>query len=348
MRLIRHLLPLLVTVLALSSALAQAQVRTFEHPRLQGVAVNYCGALSTSCGEQMATYWCLSQGYEYASEWSAAPALDATATTVRLDDSALCHGTQCDAFATIVCGKEAQTFVMPRLGAAARATVIAPTLRGTQIAVDAVEYQVLIPGCHQREPGVFLCESVHEYQHCRTLLKSGKVFSCRAGLAFDGGFAEPVAVEPGDYELELKSSAEIRVERGRRGEGRVRGEARVELSFTAPSEEQGFWCLQRDRYVYFPTGPEGGLSEIDDTAGCSAPIEVKFAPHEDHVLQAYDLCSSFSAWGSSMEQPMDIIVSALFHVSSLSSQSRGSFGSKSTIIAPYLTVKAPVQIDCRD
>jgi hypothetical protein len=237
---------------------------------------------------------------------------------------------------------------MPRLGAAGLATVIAPSRRSAANTFEAVEVEVLVPGCHQREPGVFLCETVHEYQHCRTLMKSGKVFSCRAGLAFDGGFATPIAAGQGDYTLEMDSSAHIRVEQGQRGEGKLRGEAEFEIAFALPALEKTSWCLQRDRYIYYPTGPKGGIGEIDDNADCDVPITGEIRPHEDDLLNAYDLCNSFSAWGSELDHTMDVIVAALFNIGSSSPRFLAEHGSSSTIMAPYLTVKAPVRIDCRE
>jgi hypothetical protein len=56
------------------------------------------------------------------------------------------------------------------LGPAGRSTVLSPNLRSAEVSLDAAEYRVLIPGCAPREPGVFYCESVHQFQHCRTLM----------------------------------------------------------------------------------------------------------------------------------------------------------------------------------
>ena len=179
-------------------------------------------------------------------------------------------------------------------------------------------------------------------------MQSGRIFGCRAGLAFDGGSVQPEMAEPGQYELSVDSDAEVRVEQGARGQGRIRGEVRVEVAFQPPAKEQGVWCLQRDRYVYYPTGPKGGMSEIDDTDDCELPIEVTFAPHEDDLLQAYDLCTSFDAWGTELEQPIDLLVAAVFHIGSASPKFLQQHGSSTAMLARYLTVKAPMRIECRD
>lgn len=333
--------------LAAVTSPATAQVRTFDGPSYGGYSISYCGVAADSCGEAVASAWCRSQSYEFASEWSAASGDDGT-VTVRLEDGNVCRGDQCDAFASITCNRRRAEFRMPRLGALGRATIIEPGLRAAAVAYETVEFTTLIPGCHQREPGVYLCETAHEYQHCRTLMQQGQVFSCRAGLAFDGGFATPVQPKPGEFDLDVESDIQIRVERDTRGEGRVRGEARVAVSFRPPATLDSSWCLQRDRYLYFPTGPKGGIGEIDDTSACDTPIEATIVPHEDDVLVAHELCNSFAAWGSEIEHSTDVLVGALFTLGSNSPAFVDQYGSPTVIVAPYVTVKAPVSIDCRD
>lgn len=335
-----------VTVGIAAPATAQ-QVQTFANPTHEGFAVSYCDANGSVCGEQPATRWCVSQGFQYARDWAAARGDEVSEATVRLDDGSVCQGAQCEAFGSITCGGGGKTYRLPALGAAGRATLIAPNRRAAETEFQAVEFDVLIPGCHQREPGVFLCENVHDYQYCRSLLHEGRVSGCRAGLAFDGAFAEPVAAAPDAYDLELRSSSEITVEQGRRGQGRVKGEARFKVTFAPPSQ-RGMWCLQRDRYVYYPTGPKGGLSEIAGTADCDEPIEGSFAPHEDDVFQAYDLCEAFEAWGEELEQPSELLVAALFSVGSAHPAFASANASGTKIIAPYLTIAAPTKVKCKD
>lgn len=330
-----------------ATASAGAEVRTFQDPTHGGFAVSYCGGNGTGCGEQVATSWCRSHGYEYAQEWAATSG-DATTRTVSLDDGAFCNGAQCDAFGSITCGRESQPGQMPQLGALAMSTVISPSRRNAELSYDSVEFDVLIPGCHQTDPGTFLCESVYEYQHCRTLMRSGRVFSCRAGLAFEGGFAEPVAAKPGDYVLSLESSAEVRVDAGVRGPGRIRGDVEFEIAFKQPKLEYAFWCLQRDRYVYETTGPSGGLADIDDIDDCDEPVKARFEPNEDDLLRAFDLCNAFDAWGNEIEDTIDVIVASLFHLDSANPRFRAEHGDAGIVIAPYLTVKAPMKIVCRD
>ena len=341
-----HRLPSILTtalVAAGFAASASAQVRTFANPAHDGLPLSYCAAAGEVCGAKVATDWCNTQGFDQATDWAALPGVDFTSTTVRLDDGWVCRGAQCEAFASITCAMETPAFRMPTLGSSVHTTVLEPGLRDIEAAIEPAEFGVLIPGCHQREPGVFLCETVLEYQHCRTLMGEGKVFGCRAGLAFDGGFAEPVAAEAGDYELDVRSNAEMVVTHGQRGEAKVRGNARVEVTFGLPPLEAGDRCLQRDRYVYYPTGPKGGLGEIDDIDECGAPIQATVVPNEDDALQAYDMCDVFAAWGGEIEQPIELLVAALFHVDSSATFSDAG----SRIVAPYVTVRAPMKVSCQ-
>lgn len=328
---------------------AAAQVQSFDRPQHQGFDVSYCGADSGSCGEPMATAWCLSVGYEHAQDWAARAGTDATSRAVRLDDGAVCEGAACESFAAITCGREAESFPMPALGAAAtNATVLSPSRRQTELVLEAAQYTVLMPGCSQREAGVFVCKSELEYQHCRTLMISRMVDSCRADLAFDGGLARPRAATPESYELAVDSDAKVRVTLGDRGFGQIRGEAEVELVMQIPTEDESAWCLQRDRYVYFPTGPKGGLSEIGEPADCDEPIEFSFEAHEDDLFRAYDLCETFVAWGMEIEDSIDVLVAGLFEIRSGSPAFAAAHGANRAVIAPYVEIEAPLTIECRE
>jgi hypothetical protein len=231
------------------------------------------------------------------------------------------------------------------LAAAAALGTVRPA--PAQVALDTAELQLLIPGCFQREPGVFLCDSIYEYEHCRTLMISRMVFSCRAGVAFENGFAEPREAAAGEYTLTLESDAEVRVVKGRRGYGRIKGEAEAEIAFDPP-RETGSWCATRESYLYYPTGPKGGMSEIGEAAPCDEAIAFGFEPHRDDILRAYDLCESFAAWGGELESSIDVLAAGLFEISSASPEFRARHGAGSALIAPYLMVEAPLTIECRE
>lgn len=339
----------LFAVAAAVAVPAGAQLRTFERPQLNGLDVSYCGAAPDSCGERMAAAWCRSVGYEYASDWAARAGIDAASRAIRQDDGAVCAGAACESFATITCGREAETFAAPVLGAAAtNATVLSPNLRTTQTVLEAAEYRVLIPGCSQQDPGVFVCDSVLEFQHCRTLMISRMIDWCEADFAFEGNFAEPRVASPENYELSVDSDARVRVTRGDRGWGQIRGEAEIELSIRPPIDNDGAWCLQRDRYVYYPTGPMGGMSDIGESGECEEPIEFSFEAHEDDLVRAYDLCESFAAWGLEIQDEIEVIVAGLFQIRSASPSFAQAHGGGRAVIAPYVNVEAPLKIECRE
>lgn len=326
---------------------AQAQLQSFASPTHQGADVSYCGAGAGSCGEDMASAWCRAIGYEFASDWAARAGIDASSRAVRLDDGSVCEGAACESFATITCGREGQTFTMPVLGPAGRATVLTPDRRATATALDTAEYRVLIPGCSQRNPGVFECEEVIEYQHCRTLMISRMVHSCRAGLTFDADFAEPRTVKAEEYEIEIDSNAKVRVALGNRGFGQVRGDADIVLRIRPPLDGESAWCLQRDRYTFHPTGPMGGMSEIGESAECDEPIEYSFEPHQDDLIRAYDACETFAAWDSEIKDSIEIVVAGLFQIRSSAPEFIARHPSGGAVIASLVQVEAPLTIDCR-
>lgn len=342
-----HFHAALVILGAMLSLPAGAQVRQFDSPKHEGFDISYCGSDSVSCGESVATAWCRSNGYDYASGWAARAGIDDSSRAVRLDDGSVCQGAACEAFASITCGREAQTFTMPVLGAAGRATVLSPNLRSTEIPLDSAEYRVLIPGCTQSDPGVFVCESELEYQHCRTLMISRMIHSCRADLSLDRSIAEQRTAAADDYELEVKSKATVRVTLGDRGFGQIRGDAEVELLIEPPTNDEAAWCLQRDQLVFYPTGPMGGMSEFGEATECDEPIELSFEPHKDDLLRAYDLCDAFAAWDSEIEDRIDILVGGLFQIRSASPDFISSYPTGGAVIAPFVSVEAPLTIDCR-
>lgn len=337
-----------LSILAILFALpAAAQVQSFVNPQENGLDVSYCGADPASCGEAMASAWCQAHGYEYASDWAARAGIDASSRAVRLDDDSVCAGAACESFANITCGRQTQGLTMPVLGPSGRATVLSPNRRGTETELDTGEYRVLIPGCSEQSTGVYECESVLEYQHCRTLMISRMVSSCRAGLSLQEAFAEPRAAAPDEYEIEIDSSAKVRISRGVRGFGQIRGQAKVVLKIEPPVPGESAWCLQRDRYVFFPTGPMGGTSEIGESAECDEPIEFSFKAHEDDMMRAYDLCETFAAWGSEIEDSIEILAAGLFQIRSANPDFVASYPSGGAVIAPIVVVEAPLTIDCR-
>lgn len=324
--------------LFLSSAFAE--VRTFDLPQYQGSMLAYCSADRSLCGEELANAWCVNEGYDRASNWLLADNTGVVSPPTNRQPAG-------SGFRSITCSRAESNFVAPTLGSFARSTVIAPNRRAAESAISLVAYQVSVPGCTQREPGIFLCESVHDYQHCRALFASGRVFGCRAGVAFASGFAKPQPAVEGSFKLDIESSAIATVRRDQRGKGRLRGRAEFELDLNEPVLEEGRVCLQRDRYLYHPNGPMGGMSDIDSTDSCDRTIRASFEPNQDDLLHAYDMCNSMGAWGAQIEQPIEILVAGLFHVvnSNWAETVKGGM-LPPDIVAPYLTVRAPMRVNC--
>jgi hypothetical protein len=176
---------------------------------------------------------------------------------------------------------------------------------------------------------------------------SRMIYSCRAGLSLKEAFAEPRAAAPDEYEIEIDSNARVRVTLGVRGFGQVRGQAKVVLKIEPPIPGESAWCLQRDRYVFYPTGPMGGTSEIGESAECSEPIEFSFEPHQDDLIRAYDLCDTFAAWDSELEDSIEILAAGLFQIRSANPEFIARHPTGGAVIAPIVVVEAPLTVDCR-
>ena len=306
----------------------------------RGKPLTYCSVDGSVCGADFAHQWCIEQGYERASNWTLAENAAVIASPSNRANNR-------NGFSTVTCAREGTQFRAPRIGLLARSTVIAPDRRGTSMATAPVRYQVGLPGCSQREPGVFLCETAHDYQMCRSLLQSGQVYGCRAGMAFASGFAKPVSISTGEADLSVDSNAVATVHRDRRGRGKLRGDVEFQMLIPVPDVSQEMMCLQRDRYVYYPTGPMGGLSGIEQTGDCEDPVRGEFEPHEDDLLRAWDLCAAENAWGHEIEQPIEVLVAGLFHFidADIAGTIKGATAAPN-IIAPYATVRAPMRVRC--
>jgi hypothetical protein len=291
----------------------------------------------------------VTQGYEYASGWGLERGIGALQPTISVDNSRVCQGDQCDGFTAITCGREERVFRVPSLGGNTRGTVFTPDRRQAAPAVTRTEIQIVVPGCSQLEPGVLLCHSVPEYQYCRSLLQDGYALGCRAKLGLDGAIAELHEAPADSYELSLRARASVTINQGNRGDGRVRGETRYDVTFAIPEHTEATEsCLQRDRYEYHQTGPSGGSSNIYESADCDEPIEGSFSPHEDEILRAYDLCESRRAWGTKIEATTERIVAGIFHFSAVTASSVSDGAAASRSVATYLAIAAPLEVICRD
>ena len=80
---------------------AQADVRTFRTPSFEGYRLDYCKSSGSECGERVATAWCVTQGFEYASDWGLERDIGALQPTISVDNSRVCQGDRCDGFTAI-------------------------------------------------------------------------------------------------------------------------------------------------------------------------------------------------------------------------------------------------------
>jgi hypothetical protein len=321
----------------------------FRSPSFEGYRLDYCKSSGSECGERVATEWCVTQGYEYASDWGLERGIGGLQPTISVDNSRVCQGDQCDGFTAITCGREERVFRVPSLGGNTRGTVFTPDRSQAAPAVTRTEIQIVVPGCSQLEPGVLLCHSVPEYQYCRSLLQDGYILGCRARLGLDGAIADLHEATAGSYELSLRARASVTIDQGTRGDGRVRGETRYDVTFAIPEHTEATEsCLQRDRYEYHQTGPSGGSSKIYESADCDESIEGSFSPHEDEILRAYDLCESRRAWGTKIEGTTERIVAGIFHFSAVTASSASDGAAASRSAATYLAIAAPLEVICRD
>jgi hypothetical protein len=346
-----RVLPLQIAVLTLLAGSiipeARAEDRTFQNPVYQGYRLDYCKASGRDCGERVATAWCATQGFEYASDWGIDRDIGTLQPTLRLDNGDLCDHEQCDGFAAITCGSEESVLRMLDVWGLTRSTVFTSDRQRVMSAVTSPEAQQVVLGCSQLEPGVLLCESAPGYQHCRTLLEAGQVLGCRAALGMDGPVAGLYEATSGSYELSLRAKASVTVDRRRPGEGRIRGETRYRVTFAIP-ERAGIaeTCLQRDRYEYHQTGPNGGSSVIYEADDCDEPLEGRFSPHEDDLRYAYGLCEGHRAWGTRIEATTDLVVAGIFHFTELTASAGGAAASRS--VTPYLAIRAPLRVNCTE
>lgn len=318
---------------------AWAEVRTFENPTYHGAPVAYCNLSGDLCGEEIARRWCINEGFEAVNSWMLS---DVAGAGIARETGAQ------RGFTHITCSRRSDDFNAPALDSYARITAFSPDRASIQSTFAPVRYYLTVPGCHQSEPGVFMCETVHDYQHCRTLYRSGKVFGCKAGVAFSSQFATPTSADPSSYDLDVESTAIATVQYGQRGHGRLRGEAKFNLAFSESPVPADKFCIQRDRYVYHSTGPMGGMSGIEEAAPCDQAIAGSFEPNEDDLIRAYDLCNGQDAWGGSVEQSIDLLVAGLYHVADAGVVDRAWLSADDIdVLAPYVTVRAPMTVRCR-
>jgi hypothetical protein len=257
--------------------------------------------------------------------------------------------TRCDPAANSCSGAAPSGPATPALGGAGRVTLLSPSRRATEVALGTSSSRVPVPGCDAAAPGVLRCGTINEYQHCRTLMISAMVDSCRIEMPFVGLPVEARPASPGSYQLTVESDARVRIVRGERAFSQVRGKADALLQLELPAEARApAWCVQRDRFQYSMTGSGAGVPDIGDSADCAEPIEIRFTANDDDALRAYDRCEIADAWGEELEDTIEIFVAGLFHIRSASPAFAARYPGGEAVVAEYVTVTAPFEIDCRD
>jgi hypothetical protein len=253
--------------------------------------------------------------------------------------------TRCDPAANTCAGAGGRATAM---GPAGQATVL-PAGRGAPgVVVDGSAELVSVPGCTRFSEGTMLCGMLQDYQHCRTLMISAMVESCRIEVAFASGVIDPREAAAGSYELSVESNARVRINREEKGFGQMRGTASVELTFDLPVEATPpAWCLQRSQYLYYSTGPKAGLPEIEDAEPCDVPLTFNFKAHADDLMRAWNLCETFAAWDEDLEDSIEVLAAAVFHIRSSAPEFAARYPEGAATIAPYTMVKAPLTIECR-
>jgi hypothetical protein len=110
---------LLLTVLALFATVAAAQAGStdFANPKQGGNRLDYCFSWQKGCGQQAADAWCVSKGFENASDFSKAKGIGADTPTRTIGDNSVCDKAGCDGFKSISCYKQANDsiFVAPKV-----------------------------------------------------------------------------------------------------------------------------------------------------------------------------------------------------------------------------------------
>ncbi len=346
---LRQALPTLAFFLMVAnvSTNATADERTFHNPSAEGYRLDYCSTTGRNCGERIASEWCVTRGYEYATDWTVDSNIGDLQPTVRIDTLSVCRDRQCDGFSAITCGREAESFNVPDLGIYTRSTVFTADGRQAAPTVATNEVTLVVPGCTQFEPGELLCETLEHYDNCRGLLQGGYGLRCLAELDLDEAAPSLEEAQSGSFDLSLRGRPSVTVNQGHRGQGEIRGAVRYRVEFEISDHGDGLEnCVQRDQYEYRQTGPGAGLSSITATDSCRKSLEGRFSPHDDDLLYAYDRCEVDRAWGREIEGTSDLVVASIFHVSAATASADDRDPNESRTVAPYLSIAAPIDIVC--
>jgi hypothetical protein len=92
-----------VLALFLSHTLAEAETKTFDSPKLGDNRLDWCVNWGTGCGEEAATAWCKTVGFDKAVDAQQAPDIGASLPTKLIATGEVCDQSYCDGFTSITC-----------------------------------------------------------------------------------------------------------------------------------------------------------------------------------------------------------------------------------------------------
>ena len=86
-----------------SSSLAEAETKTFDSPKFSGNRLDWCVNWGTGCGQDAATAWCKTEGFDVAVASEQAPDIGAATPTKLIATGEVCDQSYCDGFTSISC-----------------------------------------------------------------------------------------------------------------------------------------------------------------------------------------------------------------------------------------------------
>lgn len=89
--------------LCLSSGFAEAETKTFDSPKLGDNRLDWCEKWGAGCGEEAATAWCKTVGFDKAVGGKQAPDIGASTPTKLIATGEVCDQSYCDGFLFITC-----------------------------------------------------------------------------------------------------------------------------------------------------------------------------------------------------------------------------------------------------
>ncbi len=92
-----------VLALCFSAPFAEAETKAFDSPKLGENRLDWCLNWGTGCGEEAATAWCKTVGFDKAVDTKQAPDIGASMPTKLIATGEVCDQSYCDGFTSITC-----------------------------------------------------------------------------------------------------------------------------------------------------------------------------------------------------------------------------------------------------